>query len=263
MCTVRACRYFHATLLSYGAEHGVIAPGLHATFTVRFAPDSLADYDDFIVVQTEKESFPLPLYARRSPPCLTLPSTLQCGHAYVGGTISCDFGAQNTGGAGRFFLMDKAKWDAVERDVEASLSVGPFTIEPTFLDLQPMDHFRLSVQFSPDAPGPSTASLLLVCDNCQLKELTLSGSGCVVVVNIESVDGQPPLFEQGGSAAQETCDFTEVGVHTSATSIVRVTNATPLPLQFEWCHFQLPPRMLPLARVSPARARAEALDPGE
>ena len=30
---------------------------------------SLADYDDFIIIQTEKEAFPLPLYARRSPPC--------------------------------------------------------------------------------------------------------------------------------------------------------------------------------------------------
>ena len=84
-------------------------------------------------------------------------------------------------------------------------------MEPTFLDLQPLDHFRLSVKFSPTESGPSTASLLLVCDNCQLKELTLNGSGCVVVVNIESVDGQPPLFERGGSAAQETCDFSEVG----------------------------------------------------
>jgi hypothetical protein len=30
-------------------------------FRVRFAPDSLADYDDFVVVQTGKESYPLPL----------------------------------------------------------------------------------------------------------------------------------------------------------------------------------------------------------
>ena len=96
-----ATRYFSNTLISYQAEHGTIAPGMHATFHVRFAPDSLADYDDFIVVQTESESFPLPLHARRSPPCLTLPQTLQCGHAFAGGSTSIDFGAQNTGGAGR------------------------------------------------------------------------------------------------------------------------------------------------------------------
>ena len=238
-------RYFSTTLLSYGAEHGTIAPGMHATFHVRFAPDSLADYDDFVVIQTEKESFPLPLHARRSPPVLSLPSVLQCGHAFVGGSTTLDFGAQNTGGAGRFFLLDKAAWDAGERDVQPTLTIGPFEVSPTFLDLQPMDHFRVSVTYSPDAPGPSTATLLMVCDNCQLKEVTLAGSGCVAQLHIESVDGQPPLTTDGGAAAQDALDFGEVGVFTAQKSTVRVTNATPLPLQFEWDRYVLPPRLLP------------------
>ena len=40
----------------------------------------------------------------------------------------------------------------------------------------------------------------------------------------------------------------QVGVFTEQKSLVRVTNATPLPLQFEWLRFELPPRMLPLTR---------------
>lgn len=257
-------RYFSTTLLSYGAEHGTIAPGMHATFRVRFAPDSLADYDDFVVIQTEKESFPLPLHARRSPPVLTLPSVLQCGFAFVGGTSSLDFGAQNTGGAGRFFVLDKAKWDAGDREVQPTLSIGPFVVSPTFLDLQPMDHFRVSVTYSPEAPGPSTATLLLVCDNCQLKEVTLSGSGCVAQLNIESVDGQPPLTEDGGAAAQDLYDFGDVGVLTTQKSTVRVTNVTPLPLQFEWDRYLLPPTLFPFSRqrgVPPDTFSTEQLGP--
>lgn len=241
-------RYFSTTLLSYQAEHGTIAPGMHATFHVRFAPDSLADYDDFVVIQTEAESFPLPLHARRSPPNLTLPATLQCGHAFAGGSTHIDFGAQNTGGAGRFFVMEKGAWERGERDVLPTLSTGPFEISPTFLDLQPMDSFTMSVTFRPEVAGPASAQLVLVCDNCQLKELTVAGSGCVVVVNIESVDGQPPLFERGGSAAQESIDFAEVGVFTEQKCLVRLTNSTPLPLQFEWLRYELPPTMLPLTR---------------
>lgn len=42
-----------------------IAPGMHATFHVRFAPDSLADCDDFAVMQTEKQSYPLHLCTLR------------------------------------------------------------------------------------------------------------------------------------------------------------------------------------------------------
>ena len=45
-----ASRYFSISLLSYPAEHGCIAPGLHAEVRVRFSPDSLADYDDFLMV---------------------------------------------------------------------------------------------------------------------------------------------------------------------------------------------------------------------
>ena len=87
--------------------------------------------------------------------------------------------------------MEKAAWDRGEREVQPTLYIGPFEVSPTFLDLQPMDTFTMTVTFRPEVAGPATGRLVLVCDNCQLKELTLAGSGCCVVVNIESVDGQP------------------------------------------------------------------------
>lgn len=41
-------------------------------FTVRFAPDSLADYEDCIVVESEGEHIlVVPIQARRPPPVLT------------------------------------------------------------------------------------------------------------------------------------------------------------------------------------------------
>ena len=46
-----ASKFFSITLLSYPSTEGFLAPGMHATLNVRFAPDSLADYDDFLVVQ--------------------------------------------------------------------------------------------------------------------------------------------------------------------------------------------------------------------
>ena len=90
---------------------------------VRFSPDSLADYDDFLMIQTEKDAFPLPLLARRSPPCLPLPHVLDCGYCFVGGDGACDFGAQNTGGAARFFIVEKSAWDEGEREALPVLRV--------------------------------------------------------------------------------------------------------------------------------------------
>ena len=46
----------------------------------------------------------------------------------------------------------------------------------------------------------------MVCDNCQIRELTLLGTACVASVQIEAVDGIPPIFAtaDGGTSAQET-----------------------------------------------------------
>lgn len=39
-----------AILGRFPGEHGVVAPGLSCQYPIKFAPDSLADYDDFIKV---------------------------------------------------------------------------------------------------------------------------------------------------------------------------------------------------------------------
>ena len=250
-CRVRvlppASRYFSISLISYPAEHGCIAPGLNAEVRVRFSPDSLADYDDFLMIQTEVDAFPLPLLARRSPPCLTLPHVLDCGYCFVGGDGACDFGAQNTGGAARFFIVEKSAWDAGEREAVPVLRSGAFELSPTFLDLLPNDHFRLNVKYAPRGEGPQQAELLMVCDNCQIRELTLVGTACVASVQIESVDGIPPIFASadGGISAQETVNFGDTPLNTVAEKVVRLLNTTPLPLRFEWRHLALPLELLP------------------
>lgn len=36
----------------FPGEHGIVAPGLSCQYPIRFAPDSLADYGDFLKVQS-------------------------------------------------------------------------------------------------------------------------------------------------------------------------------------------------------------------
>lgn len=56
----------------FPGEGGIVAPGMSCQYTVRFAPDSLSDYEDFLVVETQAQ-YPLlvPVEARRPPPILT------------------------------------------------------------------------------------------------------------------------------------------------------------------------------------------------
>lgn len=59
----------------FPGEGGVVAPGMSCKYVVRFAPDSLGDYEDFIVVETQVEHLlVVPIVARRPPPVLTCES---------------------------------------------------------------------------------------------------------------------------------------------------------------------------------------------
>jgi hypothetical protein len=56
----------------YPQGQSIIAPGLSATFNVRFAPDCLATFEDEIVVECSNGSkLVLPIVAKRESPCLT------------------------------------------------------------------------------------------------------------------------------------------------------------------------------------------------
>lgn len=50
----------------------MIAPGMTCQYTVQFAPESLADYEDHILVETQvSEPLLIPVQAKRPPPVLT------------------------------------------------------------------------------------------------------------------------------------------------------------------------------------------------
>lgn len=78
--------------LPHGAGHcGVRSPSHlaphrhpHTQVTLRFCPDSLADFDDEFAVDSAEARFAVALQARRPPPSLTLPHELQMGDVLVG-----------------------------------------------------------------------------------------------------------------------------------------------------------------------------------
>ncbi|ESO99860.1 hypothetical protein LOTGIDRAFT_238689 [Lottia gigantea] len=118
---LRQCRilppktsFFSVGLGQFPGEHGLVAPGMSCKYAVRFIPDSLRDYRDEIVVQTQS-STPLiiPLEGRREPPQLTLPSVWDIGYSLVGGYEITQLVVKNEGGDGRFCIMPRTSWPAV------------------------------------------------------------------------------------------------------------------------------------------------------
>lgn len=50
----------------------MVAPGMSCKYTVRFAPDSVGDYEDFITVEMPMENLlVVPIVAKRPRPVLT------------------------------------------------------------------------------------------------------------------------------------------------------------------------------------------------
>ncbi len=89
-------------------------------FKIRFNPSSFAEFDDELTILTEENIFKIPILARKEPPCLDLPSSLDCKSCWLGDQIGLRlffiffiidvrFKVTNTGGeAGyRFFKQNE------------------------------------------------------------------------------------------------------------------------------------------------------------
>ncbi len=56
----------------FPGEHGLVAPGMSCKYPIRFIPDSLRDYQDEIVVQTQSPvPLVIPIRGRRQAPVLS------------------------------------------------------------------------------------------------------------------------------------------------------------------------------------------------
>lgn len=126
-----------------------MAPGMSCKYMVRFAPESLGGYEDFVTVETQGEDvLVVPIRAERHPPVLTresdlfdcltqivlmpranvethlrlslcsspacaVPRVMECGYSLIGGIKFVEFMCQNVGlSAGKFCIVPKDQWPA-------------------------------------------------------------------------------------------------------------------------------------------------------
>ncbi|XP_039609639.1 deleted in lung and esophageal cancer protein 1 isoform X1 [Polypterus senegalus] len=235
-------QYFSIGLGKFPGEGGMVAPGMSCQYTIRFIPDCLADFEDFILIETQAP-FPLvvPIEARRPPPILTLPRVLDCGHCLVGGVKFTDFLCRNEGlSPGRFCIMSKKQWPAANfRSVATPgfVEKPPFALGPFFFELLPGEATLLEVAFLPPSPEAFSEVFTIVCDNCQVKEITVTGSGELVALQLISITGgedSPYPEEITDLSANHFVRFEPLNPHSIARKTVVIHNATHLELPFCW-----------------------------
>ncbi|XP_070709445.1 deleted in lung and esophageal cancer protein 1 [Pempheris klunzingeri] len=234
--------YFSIGLGRFPGEGGVVAPGMSCKYTVRFAPDSLGDYEDFILVETQAEHLlVVPIAARRPPPILTLPRVLDCGCCLVGGVKFVEFLCQNVGlSTGTFCIIPKSQWPASNvRSVARTYfsEQPPFAVSPSLFVLAPGEATVVEVVFFPTAAEKSCQVFTVVCDNCQVKDISIEGEGQLIALELVSVSGKkepPVLGEAHDLTADQFVRFSPCNPHSVHQKKIIIKNNVHLELPFHW-----------------------------
>ncbi|XP_047664680.1 deleted in lung and esophageal cancer protein 1 [Tachysurus fulvidraco] len=234
--------HFSIGLGRFPSDGGTVAPGMSCQYTVRFAPDSLAHYEDFLVVETQSpHPLIIPLEAHRPPPILTLPAVLDLGYCLVGGVKSMKLLCHNDGySAGTFCIMPKRQWPAssLRSAVKACFAEEPpFAISPSLFCLLPGQVEVMQVVFFPTTAQSFAQSFTIVCDNCQVKDFSIQGTGQLVMLELVAVEGGedvPALGELRDLTADHFIRFEPTNVHSVLQKKVIIKNSTHLELPFHW-----------------------------
>ncbi|KAM3593795.1 uncharacterized protein V6R79_022034 [Siganus canaliculatus] len=234
--------YFSIGLGRFPGEGGVVAPGMSCKFSVRFAPDSLGNYDNFILVESQAEHLLMvPIAAKRPPPVLTLPSELDCGHCLIGGVKFIGFLCQNVGlSTGTFCIIPKNQWLASNlRPVARSYfcEQPPFAVSPSLFELQPGEATVVEVAFFPTTPEKVCQVFTVVCDNCQVKDISIEGEGQLIALELVSVSGErePPVVgEVHDLTAEHFVRFSPWNPHSVQQKKIVIRNNVHLELAFNW-----------------------------
>ncbi|KAM5157372.1 deleted in lung and esophageal cancer protein 1 [Mantella aurantiaca] len=234
--------YFSVGLGKFPGEGGIVAPGMSCHYTVRFVPDSLADFEDFILVESQAP-YPVlvPIEARRPPPILTLPRILDCGPCLVGGVKVFECLCRNEGlSRGSFCIMPKNLWPPANfRSIATAgfVEQAPFGIHPAMFELYPGQETVIEVIFFPTSSENYSQAFTIVCDNCQVKDLTLTGYGQLVGLELVSISNGKSTScpdELTDVKGEHLIRFPSTNLYSTAQKSIVIRNTTHVELPFYW-----------------------------
>ena len=187
-------------------DSSLIAPGMYAKMQILFYAKTMDNFEDEIIIMTEKIAFKVPLKAVRDKPAIILRNPLDCGKCLVGDKIEKHFMCKNNGGDAHFkFYIEGQENDeqknypgVSQEDLIGALQnnsvsnellvVPPFTIFPQEFYLYKGMSQNISVTFCPIDEGVVEKKLILACDTTKL-QYVLRGEQIKVDIIIKTLDG--------------------------------------------------------------------------
>ncbi|XP_009952310.1 PREDICTED: deleted in lung and esophageal cancer protein 1, partial [Leptosomus discolor] len=226
----------------FPGKGGMIAPGMTCQYTVQFIPEYPGDYEDCILVETQvSEPLLIPIQAKRLPPVLTLPHIIDCGSCLVGGIKETTILCRNEGiSTGKFSITPKKAWPPPNFRAVATVDFviqDPFGIHPAVFELAPGQSTTVEVLFFPSFAEASQQTYTIVCDNCQVNDVTVTGVGQVVALELLFVTGgesKPEPGEVTDVTAQHLIRFDPQNPHSTEEKKLVIRNSTHVELPFYW-----------------------------
>ncbi|NXK88434.1 DLEC1 protein, partial [Formicarius rufipectus] len=226
----------------FPGKGGMIAPGMACQYTIQFIPEYLGDYEDHILVETQlSEPLLIPIQAKVLLPVLTLPHIIDCGPCLVGGVKTKPILCRNEGvRTGKFSIIPKKAWPPPNPEVIATVDFvieDPFGIQPAVLELIPGQSTTVEVLFFPSLPKASQQTYTLLCDNCRVRDVTVTGVGELPALELLFVTGgesKPELGEVTDATAQHLLRFGPQNPHSREEKKLIIKNSTHVELPFFW-----------------------------
>ncbi|XP_071889969.1 deleted in lung and esophageal cancer protein 1 isoform X2 [Anas platyrhynchos] len=226
----------------FPGKGGMIAPGMSCQYVVQFIPEYLADYEDYILVETQvSEPLQIQIQAKRPAPVLTLPRVIDCGSCLVGGIKVTPILCRNEGfSTGKFCIMPKKAWPPPNFMAVATVGFvtqDPFGIYPAVFELAPGQSTTVEVVFFPSSPEVSQQIYTIVCDNCQVNDVTVTGVGQLIALELLHVTGgesSPAPGEVTDVTAQHLIRFDPQNPHTTEEKNLVIRNSAHVELPFYW-----------------------------
>ena len=187
-------------------DSSLIAPGMFAKMQILFYAKTMDNFEDEIIILTEKIAFKVPLRAIRDKPAIILKNPLDCGKCLVGDKIERHFLCKNNGGDAHFKFYIEGEEKKEEKNYSGLsqeeiigalqnnsvsnelLVIPPFTIFPQEFYLYKGMSQNISVTFCPVDEGVVEKKLFLACDTTKLQYI-LRGEQVKVDIIIKTLDG--------------------------------------------------------------------------
>jgi len=231
-------KFFALSMVEFPSEDGgLVAPGMSVKVTVRFMPDSLADYQDALLCTSETNRFKVMVEAFRPPPTLSIPLVLDCGCCLIGAKDTVTFKCTNYGGTGRFRLLPEDQWPHPSGDASDGsqpMRLAPFLIEPAEFELLPHETIDIKVHHFPRVNEEVSRKFVMVCDNCQVKTFTARGTGCRVSISVNGMAGLSVDATVPNAVIPKSVLFDPVTPGATAVQDLSILNLTPLKLAYRW-----------------------------